>query len=148
MAKNKTFSYNFLLTIDRMNWLRSWPAWLQHQYECQAKVLMKVPVSVNSKMSGSKSFRGSLVINDSNNDVMYCYVCRKALRYCWQNWICYRKKKFKRASLVYHNKRLKFFNVVSEKKNSQLNIFGLIQGIYKLYTNKYILELYSTNSGK
>jgi hypothetical protein len=38
--------------------------------------------------------------------------------------------------------------VVSEKKNSQLNIFGLIQGIYKLYTNKYILELYSTNSGK
>ena len=57
-------------------------------------------------------------------------------------------KKFKHASLVYHNKRLKCFNVVSEIFFSQLNIFCLIQGIYKLYTNKYILELYSTNSGK
>jgi hypothetical protein len=64
-------------------------------------------------------------------------VCRKALRYCWQNWICCRKKKFKRASLVYHNKRLKCFNVVSEKKNSQLNIFCLIQGIYKLAWHSY-----------
>jgi hypothetical protein len=54
----------------------------QHRWKYQAKILMKVQVlklkSVNSKLCGSQSFRGSLVIYDSNNDVMYCYVCRKA----------------------------------------------------------------------
>ena len=86
---------------------------------------MKVRVlklkSVNSKLCGSRSFRGSLVIYDSNNNVMYCYVCRKA-----GSATCIADKtefidgkKFIRESLVYYNKSLiheKCFNVVSEKK--------------------------------
>ena len=50
---------------------------MQHRRKYQAKILMKVLVlklkSVNSKMSGSQSFRVSLVIYDSSSDVMYCY---------------------------------------------------------------------------
>ena len=50
---------------------------MQHRRKYQAKILMKVRVlklkSVDTKMSGSLSFRVSLVIYDSNNDVMYCY---------------------------------------------------------------------------
>jgi hypothetical protein len=84
---------------------------------------MKVQVlklkSINSKLCGSQSFRGSLVIYDSNNDVMYCYVCRKAGSAIASKTEFVDGKKFIRESLVYHNKSLKHekcFNVVSEKK--------------------------------
>ena len=43
-------------------------------------------------------------------------------RYCWQNRICYwKKKKFKRESLVYYNKSQKHekcLNMVSAKAHS------------------------------
>jgi hypothetical protein len=34
------------------------------------------------------------------------YLQKGSPRYCWQNQICYWKKKLKRESLVYHNKSL------------------------------------------
>ena len=66
MCKNKTFFLFFLsLRINRLNQLIVKLACLmQHQRKYQAKILMKVRVlklkSVNSKMSGSQSFCGSL----------------------------------------------------------------------------------------
>jgi hypothetical protein len=51
----------------------------------------------------------------SSNNVMYCDICRKAGP---DIAICYRKEKFKRESLVHHNKNLKhnfFLNMVSAK---------------------------------
>jgi small nuclear ribonucleoprotein (snRNP)-like protein len=117
---------------------------------------MKVRVlklkSVNSKLCGSRSFRGSLVIYDSNNNVMYCYVCRKA-----GSATCIADKtefidgkKFIRESLVYYNKSLKHekcFNVVSEKKNiPQLSTFFYPAistfAVQIYYTNKFLLYSY------
>ena len=65
MCKNKTFFHYFPLRILRLNQLIVKLACLmQHRRKYQAKILMKVRVlklkSVNSKMSGSQSFCGSL----------------------------------------------------------------------------------------
>ena len=77
---------------------------------------------VNSKTSRSRSFRGSLqLIDDSNNYVMYCYLCRKAGPDIAGKTEFVTGKTFKRESLVYQNKTLspkKCFNVVSEKTHS------------------------------
>ena len=70
---------------------------------------MKVRVlklkSVNSKTSRSHSFRGSLqLIDDSNNYIMYCYVCRKAGPDIPGKTEFVTGKTFKCESLVYQNK--------------------------------------------
>jgi hypothetical protein len=51
----------------------------------------------------------SCFIYDSSNNVNYVVWClqKGRPRYCWQNRICYCKKKFKCESLVFLNKSLK-----------------------------------------
>ena len=88
---------------------------------------MKVQVlklkRVNSKMSRSQSFRGSLMIPITTLWLMHYYVCRKAGPDIAGKTEFVTGKKFKRESLVYHNKTTslkheKCFNVVSEKIHS------------------------------
>jgi len=72
-------------------------------------------------------------MDDSNNYVMYCYVCRKAGPDIAGKTKFVTGKKLKRESPVYHNKTKslkheKCFNLVSEKTHS-ISIFCLIQGI-------------------
>jgi len=71
---------------------------------------MKVQVlkleSVNSTMSGSLEFLW--LTYDSSNKVMYCDICRKAgPDIAGKTKFVTGNKKFKRESLVYHNKSLK-----------------------------------------
>ena len=77
--------------------------------------------SVNSKMSRKSEF--SWLIDDSNNYVMYCYVCRKAGPDIADKTKFVTGKKLKHESPVYHDKtkslkHVKCFNVVSEKLHS------------------------------
>jgi hypothetical protein len=73
---------------------------------------------------------------------MYCDICRKAgPDIAGKTKFVTGKKKFKRESLVYHNKNLKHkkcLNMVSAKPITQLNIFSLIQDIINyVQINKY-----------
>ena len=69
----------------------------------------------------------------SSNNIMYCDICRKAgPDIASKTKFVTGKEKFKRESLVYHNKNLKHkkcLNMVSAKPITQLNIFCLIQSI-------------------
>ena len=92
------------------------------------------------------------LIDDSNNDVMYCYACRKAGPDIDGKTEFVTGKKFKRESLVYHNKTKSqkhenCFNVVSEKAHSSTKLVKSSVSFRALIlcTNKYILEIYSTN---
>ena len=67
------------------------------------------------------------LIDDSNNDVMYCYVCRKVGPDIVDKTEIVTGKKFKRESLVYLNKTKSLkhencFNVVSEKAHSSTKL--------------------------
>ena len=67
------------------------------------------------------------LIDDSNNEVMYCYVCRKTGPDIDGKAEFVTGKKFKRESLVYHNKTKSLkhencFNVVSEKAHSSTKL--------------------------
>jgi hypothetical protein len=83
------------------------------------KIRVRKLKSVNYKMS---EFSWLIDIDDSNNYVMHCYVCRKVGPDIAGKTEFVTRKKFKRESLVYHNKTKslilkheKCFNVVSEK---------------------------------
>ena len=80
---------------------------------------MKVQV-LKLKIVNCKS-EFSWLIDDSNNYVMYCYVCRKGGQDIAGKTEFVTGKKLKRESPVYHNKTKnlkheKCFNVVSQKK--------------------------------
>jgi hypothetical protein len=102
----------------------------------QMKVRVLKLKSVNSKLCGSRSFRGSLVIYDSNNDVMYCCLQKGRLNICWQNWICWWKKVYTFIIIkVWNMKNVLMWSLTGNRKKPipQLSIFCLIQG-----NNNYI----------
>ena len=68
--------------------------------------VLKLNKSVNSTMSGSLEFLW--LAYDSSNNVIYCDICRKAgPDIASKTKFVTGKKKFKRESLVYHDKILK-----------------------------------------
>ena len=76
----------------------------------------------NRKLQDVSKSEFSWLIDDSNNYVMYCYVCRKGGQDIAGKTEFVTGKKLKRESPVYHNKTKslkheKCFNVVSEKKS-------------------------------
>jgi len=112
---------------------------------------MEVSSQKSNEVSGSKGGKRkfhdvwkskfSWLIYDSSNNVNYVVWClqKGRPRYCWQNRVCYCKKKFKCESLVFLNKSLKHVSIwFQQKPIPQLSTFCLIQGIINyVQINRY-----------
>jgi hypothetical protein len=100
---------------------------MQYPWKYQVKKVIKVSGSKSGKCKFHDVWKSkfSWLIYDSSNNVNYVVWClqKGRHRYCWQNRICYCKKKLKVKceSLVFLNnslKREKCFNMVSAKAHS------------------------------
>ena len=100
---------------------------------------MKVRVlklkSVNSKTSRSHSFRGSLqLIDDSNNYIMYCYVCRRQAQILLAKLNLSLERRLN-VKVLFIKIKLKVWNMKNvsmwyqKKRLPHLSIFCLIQSI-------------------